>query len=71
MSNFHIYKTKVYYEDHLEVCTYISKKSAVRLNLIQEVKRKKEILITADVELAIIDSNGSISKSPKNLLEKI
>jgi len=59
------------FEDHLEVCTYVSKKSPVRLNLIQEVKRKKEILVTAEIELAVINSNGAISKLPKNLLEKI
>jgi acyl-CoA thioesterase FadM len=47
------------------------KKTPVRLNLIQEVKREKEILVTAEVELAVVDSNGSISKLPKDLLEKI
>jgi uncharacterized membrane protein YcaP (DUF421 family) len=47
------------------------KKHQLDLNLIQEVKREKEILVTAEVELAVIDSNGSISKLPKNLLEKI
>jgi len=70
MSNFYTYKTKVDFEDHIGVCTYVSKKLPVRLNLIQEVK-KKEILVTTEVELAVIDSNGSISKLPKNLLEKI
>ena len=59
------------FEDHLEVCTHVSKKSPVRLNLIQEVKRKKEILVSAEVELAVIDSNGSISKLSQKLLEKI
>ena len=59
------------FEDHLDVCTYVSKKTPVRLNLIQEVKREKEILVTAQVELAVVDSNGSINKLPKDLLEKI
>ena len=59
------------FEDHLEVCTYVSKKSPVRLNLIQEVKRKKEILVKAEVKLDVININGSISNLPKNLLEKI
>ena len=65
------YNKSANFEDHIEVCTYVSKKSQVRLNLIQEVKRKEDILVTAEVELAVIDSNGSISKLPKNLLEKI
>ena len=65
------YHKSANFEDHIDVCTYVSKKSPVRLNLVQEVKRKKEILVTAEVELAVVDSNGLISKLPKNLLEKI
>ena len=59
------------FEDNLEVKTKIIKKSPVRLNLLQEVSRNNEILVTAQVELAVIDSNGSISKLTKDLLEKI
>ena len=60
------YHKSANFEDHLKVHTYISKKSPVRLNLIQEVKRGKEILVTAKVELAVIDNNGLINKIPKN-----
>ena len=59
------------FEDKLEVKTKVVKKSPVRLNLLQEVSRENEILVTALVELAVIDSNGSVSKVPKDLLEKI
>ena len=65
------YHKSANFEDHLDVFTYVSKKTPVRLNLIQEVKREKEILITVEVELAVVGSNGSISKLPKDLLEKI
>ena len=65
------YHKSANFEDHLDVCTYVSKKTPVRLNLIQEVKREKEILVTAEVELAVIDSNGSITKLPISLLNKI
>ena len=65
------YHKSANFEDNLDVCTYVTKKSPVRLNLIQEVKRKKEILVSAEVELAVIDSNGSISKLSKKLLDKI
>ena len=64
------YHKSANFEDHLDVCTYVSKKTPVRLNLIQEVKREKETLVTAKVELAVIDNNGSISKLPKDLLKK-
>ena len=59
------------FEDNLEVKTKVVKKSPVRLNLLQEVSRDNEKLVTAQVELAVIDSNGSVSKLPKDLLEKI
>ena len=65
------YHKSANFEDYLEICTYVLKKTSVRLNLIQEVKREKEILVTAEVELAVVGSNGSISKLPKDLLEKI
>ena len=65
------YHKSANFEDYLEICTYVLKKTSVRLNLIQEVKREKETLVTAEVELAVVDSNGSIIKLPKNLLEKI
>ena len=59
------------FEDNLEVKTKVINKSPVRLNLLQEVFRNNEILVTANVELAVIDSNGSVSKLPINLFEKI
>ena len=59
------------FEDNLEVKTKVLKKSPVRLNLLQKVSRDNEILVTAQVELAVIDSDGSVSKLPKDLLEKI
>ena len=59
------------FEDELEINTNISNKTAVRLNLVQEVKRGAELLVVAEVELAVIDSKGSVRKLPFNLLEKI
>ena len=59
------------FEDNLKVKTKVIKKSSVRLNLLQEVSRNNEILVTAQVELAVIDSNGSVSKLTRDLLEKI
>ena len=65
------YHKSANFEDNLKVHTYISKKTSVRLNLTQEVKREQETLVTAEVELAVIGSNGSITKLPINLLDKI
>ena len=65
------YHKSANFEDYLEVHTHVSGKTPVRLKLIQEVKRGKETLVTAEVELAVTGSNGSITKLPKNLLDKI
>tara|TARA_B100001093_G_C26689181_1_gene954037 strand:- start:232 stop:627 length:396 start_codon:yes stop_codon:yes gene_type:complete len=65
------YNKPANFEDELEINTSIINKTSVRLNLIQEVKRKKEILVIAEVELAVINSKGSVRKLPSNLLEKI
>ena len=59
------------FEDNLEVKTKVMNKSPVRLNLLQEVSRDNEILVSAQVELAVIDSDGSVSKLSRDLLEKI
>ena len=59
------------FEDNLEIKTKVINKSPVRFNLLQEVSKNNEILVTAQVELAVIDSNGSVSKITKDLLEKI
>ena len=59
------------FEDELEINTNIVNKTSVRLNLIQEVKRKTELLVVAEVELAVINSKGFVRKLFSNLLEKI
>ena len=59
------------FEDNLEVKTKVVNKSPVRLNLLEEVSRDNEILVSAQVELAVIDSDGSVSKLSRDLLEKI
>ena len=47
------------------------KKTNVRLNLLQEVKRGGEVLVSAEVELAVVDRSGSIKKLSKDFFAKI
>ena len=65
------YHKSANFEDQLEIHTHVTKKTPVRLTLKQQVTRADEISVTADVELAVIGSNGSISKLPQKLLEKM
>ena len=65
------YLKSAYFEDELEINTSVVSKTSVRLNLAQEVKRKSELLVVAEVELAVNDSKGSVKKLSLNLLEKI
>ena len=59
------------FEDKLTVHTQIVKKSAVRLNLLQEVKRKEELLVSVNLELAVVNNKGEVNKLPSSLLEKL
>tara|TARA_B100000941_G_scaffold289591_1_gene269308 strand:- start:187 stop:579 length:393 start_codon:yes stop_codon:yes gene_type:complete len=59
------------FEDNLSIETSVLKKTSVRLNLLQEVKRGEEILVSAEVELAVVDRSGSIKKLTPELIEKI
>ena len=65
------YLKSAVFEDNLSVETTVLKKTNVRLNLLQEVKRGKEILVSAEVELAVVDRSGSIKKLPKDFFAKI
>ena len=65
------YRKSAVFEDNLSVETAVLKKTNVRLNLFQEVKRGEEVLVSAEVELAVVDRSGSIKKLPKDLFAKI
>ena len=65
------YLKSAHFEDQIEIKSSVIKKSPVRLILLQEVLRKNEILVTSTVELAIVNSKGSVTKLPKELLSKI
>ena len=65
------YLKSAFFEDNLSVETTVLKKTNVRLNLLQEVKRGGEVLVSAEVELAVVDRSGSIKKLSKNFFAKI
>ena len=65
------YLKSAYFEDNLSIETKIQKKTNVRLNLLQEVKRGREVLVSAEVELAVVDRSGSVKKLTKEFFEKI
>ena len=65
------YLKSAVFEDNLIVETAVLKKTNVRLNLLQEVKRGGEVLVSAEVELAVVDRSGSIKKLSKDFFAKI
>ena len=65
------YLKSAVFEDNLSVETTLLKKTNVRLNFLQEVKRGREILVSAEVELAVVDRSGSIKKLSKDFFAKI
>ena len=65
------YLKSAVFEDNLSVETAVLKKTNVRLNLLQEVKRDGKVLVSAEVELAVVDRSGSIKKLSKDFFAKI
>jgi tol-pal system-associated acyl-CoA thioesterase len=65
------YLKSAVFEDNLSIETTVLKKTNVRLNLLQEVKRDGEVLVSAEVELAVVDRSGSIKKLSKDFFTKI
>ena len=65
------YLKSAVFEDYLSVETTVLKKTNVRLNLLQEVKKSGEVLVSAEVELAVVDRSGSIKKLSKDFFAKI
>jgi len=65
------YLKSAVFEDNLSIETAVLKKTNVRLNLLQEVKRGGEVLVSAEVELAVVDRSGSIKKLSKEFFAKI
>ena len=59
------------FEDNLSIETKVQKKTNVRLNLLQEVKKADEVLVSAEVELAVVDRSGSVKKLTKEFFDKI
>ena len=65
------YLKSAVFEDNLSIETTILQKTNVRLNLLQEVKRGAETLVSAEVELAAVDRSGSIKKISQDFFTKI
>ena len=65
------YLKSAVFEDNLSVETTVLKKTNVRLNLLQEVKKGGEVLVSAEVELAVVDRSGSIKKLSEDFFAKI
>jgi acyl-CoA thioester hydrolase len=59
------------FEDELFIETRVVKKSPVRINLLQEIKRNSELLVVSEVEMAIVNEKGVIKKLSDNLLKKL
>ena len=59
------------FEDNIEVFTRILSKSAVRLKLEQIIKKNSDPMFKSEVDLAVVNSKGKLSKLDKGLLAKI
>ena len=59
------------FEDDLIVVSNIIEKSPVRLVLEQNIEKANKLIFKSTIELAIVSSNGKITKLPDKLLSLI
>mgnify|MGYP001456688841 FL=1 len=59
------------FEDDLIVVSKIVEKSPVRLVLEQNIEKANKLIFTSTIELAVVSSNGKITKLPDQLLSLI
>ena len=59
------------FEDDLIVVTKITEKSPVRLVLEQHIEKANKLIFTSTIELAVVSSNGKITKLPDQLFSLI
>ena len=59
------------FEDDLIVVTKITEKSPVRLILEQNIEKNSKLIFKSTIELAVVSSNGKVSKLPDELLSLI
>ncbi len=59
------------FEDDLIVVTKINEKTPVRLVLEQNIEKNSKLIFKSTIELAVVSSNGKVSKLPDELLSLI
>ena len=59
------------FEDDLIVVSKITEKSPVRLVLEQNIEKANKLIFTSTIELAVVSSNGKITKLPDQLFSLI
>ena len=59
------------FEDDLVVKSKILEKSPVRLVLEQNIEKANKVIFTSTIELAVVSSDGKITKLPDELLSLI
>ena len=65
------YITPAKFEDDLVVVSKIIKKSPVRLVLEQNIEKANKLIFKSTIELAVVSSQGKITKLPDHLLSLI
>ena len=59
------------FEDDLTIVSNILEKSSVRLVLEQNIEKGNKLIFTSKIELAVVSSEGKITKLPDQLLSLI
>ena len=65
------YKKPGFFEDKLTIYTKLKGFSDVHLTLIQSIKRNKELIVSAEIQLVTINKEGKPIKMPDILINKL
>ena len=61
------YIKPAYLDDELEILTSVAKKSKVQITLIQKIFRSETSIVDAQINLAIINDKGKVTRMPESL----
>ncbi|MEM9067627.1 MAG: YbgC/FadM family acyl-CoA thioesterase [Myxococcota bacterium] len=65
------YKKGAVFGDTLEIRTEVERASDYRLLFQQDVYRGEELLVQGQVEMVCVDKNGSLTRVPRSVLERL
>ena len=65
------YRKTGFFEDQFTIYTKLIEFSAAQFKLSQNIKRNKELIVSAEIQLVTVNNNGKPIKIPNILINKL